>query len=158
MKFRRSRNDDTVGVAKDDLGLQFFVGYKDTFNVRGEREPFINSAMAGLNSFLNGDSVATAKEKMLNIYDEQIASLDVNSWERKFLVHNKEALVFEYENDICLVDLVVLTDKFVHILVVAAPLRILQRNTVIIAEAPMEWAKSAVRPLYCSTRTRESSL
>lgn len=87
------------------IGLQFFVGYKDTFNVRGERAPFINSAMAGLNSFLNGDSVATAKEKMLNTYDEQIASLDVNSWERKFLVHNKEALVFEYENDICLVDL-----------------------------------------------------
>lgn len=87
------------------IGLQFFVGYKDTFNVRGEREPFINSAMAGLNSFLNGDSVATAKEKMLNTYDEQIASLDVNSWERKFLVHNKEALVFEYENDIYLVDL-----------------------------------------------------
>ena len=87
------------------VGLQFFVGYKDTFNVRGEREPFINSAMAGFHSFLNGDNIETAKEKMFTTYDEQIASLDVNSWERKFLVHNKEALVFEYENDICLVDL-----------------------------------------------------
>lgn len=35
------------------LGLRFFVGYNDTFNIRGEHEPFINSAMAGLKSLLS---------------------------------------------------------------------------------------------------------
>lgn len=78
------------------LGLQFFVGYNDTFNVRGEREPFVNSAMAGLKSFLSGDNVKVAKEKMLSSYDEQIAVLDkTDKWAALDLLHDKEALVFE---------------------------------------------------------------
>ena len=88
------------------IGLRLFVGYKDTFNVRGERVPFIHSAMAGLKSFLNGDSVETAQEKMLAMYDKQIAILDVTDpMSAVELVHNKEALVFEYESEICLDDL-----------------------------------------------------
>jgi len=89
------------------LGLQFFVGYNDTFNVRGEREPFIYSAMAGLKSFLSGDNAEIAKEKMLATYDEQIAALDeTDPMAAVELVHNKEALVFECDNGTsCLVNL-----------------------------------------------------
>ena len=77
------------------LGLRLFVGYYDVVRVKGEIEPFVNSAMAGLRSFLSGDNVQKAKEKMLSSFDEEIASLDADSWEAKFLVHNKEVLVFE---------------------------------------------------------------
>lgn len=81
------------------LGLRFFVGYNDTFNVRGEREPFVNSAMAGLKSFLSGENAEVAKEKMLTTYDEQIALLDATDPMAAIeLVHNKEALVFDGEN------------------------------------------------------------
>lgn len=89
------------------LGLRLFVGYNDTFNVRGERAPFIYSAMAGLKSLLYGDSAEIAKEKMLVAYDEQIAALDESDpMAAVELVHNKEALVFECDNGTsCLVDL-----------------------------------------------------
>lgn len=80
------------------LGLRFFVGYNDTFNVRGQHAPFINSAMAGLKSFLSGESADVAKEKMLTTYDEQIVALDATDPMAAIeLVHNKEALVFEGE-------------------------------------------------------------
>lgn len=88
------------------IGLRFFVGYNNTFNVRGESEPFVNSAMAGLKSFLSGDNVEVAKEKMLATYDEQIASLDATDPMAAIeLVHNKEALVFEYNKNIHFNDL-----------------------------------------------------
>lgn len=82
------------------LGIKLFVGYSSTIRVKGDLEPFVNSALAGLRSILAGDSAKTAKEKMLTSYDEQIASLDPNSWEAKYLVHNKEALIFDGENDL----------------------------------------------------------
>ena len=82
------------------LGLRLFVGYKDTFNVKGEQAPFISSAMAGLKSFLSGDDAKMAKEKMLVEYDKQIALLDADSWEAKYLVHNKESLVFDEDNNL----------------------------------------------------------
>lgn len=89
-----------------ELDLQFFVGYNDTFNVRGEREPFINSAMAGLKSFLNGDTLKVAKEKMITTYDNQIAALDTTDpMAAVELVHNKEALVFDGNDDLLFSDL-----------------------------------------------------
>ncbi len=88
------------------LGLRLFVGYNDTFNVRGEREPFVNTAMAGLKSFLSGENAEVAKEKMLTTYDEQIVSLDeTDPMAAVELVHNKEALVFEGENTLVFSDL-----------------------------------------------------
>ncbi len=87
------------------VGVLLFVGYRDVIRVRGKLDPFVRCAMAGLRSFLAGDKASIAKDKMLSTYDEQISSLDSESWERKFLVHNKEALVFEYENDTYLDDL-----------------------------------------------------
>lgn len=83
------------------LGLRFFVGYNDTFNIRGEHEPFINSAMAGLKSLLSGDNVDIAKEKMLTTYDEQIVALDATDPMAAIeLVHNREALIFEGDNNL----------------------------------------------------------
>lgn len=83
------------------LGLRFFVGYNDTFNIRGEHEPFINSAMAGLKSLLSGENVDIAKEKMLTVYDEQIVALDATDPMAAIeLVHNREALVFEGDNNL----------------------------------------------------------
>ena len=88
------------------LGLRFFVGYNDTFNVRGEREPFVNSAMAGLKSFLSGENAKVAKEKMLTTYDEQIVALDVTDPMAAIeLVHNKEALVFDGDSTLGFGDL-----------------------------------------------------
>lgn len=88
------------------LGLRFFVGYNDTFNVRGEHAPFINSAMAGLKSFLSGESADVAKEKMLTTYDEQIVALDATDPMAAIeLVHNKEALVFDGEGALVFSDL-----------------------------------------------------
>ena len=78
------------------LGLLFFVGYNDTFIVRGEREPFVVSALSGLKSFLSGSNVKASKEKMQATFDEQIAILnETDPWAAVDLVHNKEALVFE---------------------------------------------------------------
>ena len=88
------------------LGLRFFVGYNDTFNVRGQHAPFINSAMAGLKSFLSGESADVAKEKMLKTYDEQIVALDATDPMAAIeLVHNKEALVFDGEDTLVFSDL-----------------------------------------------------
>ena len=88
------------------LGLRFFVGYNDTFNVRGEREPFVNSALAGLKSFLSGECADVAKAKMLTTYDEQIVALDATDPMAAIeLVHNKEALVFDGEGTLVFSDL-----------------------------------------------------
>lgn len=88
------------------LGLRFFVGYNDTFNVRGEHAPFVNSAMAGLKSFLSGESADVTKEKMLTTYDEQIVALDATDPMAAIeLVHNKEALVFDGEDTLVFSDL-----------------------------------------------------
>lgn len=87
------------------LGLKLFVGYRDTVRVKGDLEPFVVCAMSGLRNFLAGDNAKTAKDKMLSIYDEQIAVLDADSWEAKFMVHNKEALVFEGEETLVLSEL-----------------------------------------------------
>lgn len=86
--------------------LRFFVGYNNTFNVRGEHEPFINSAIAGLKSFLNGDTLKVAKEKMITTYGTQIAALDIiDPMAAVELEHNKEALVFDGNDDLLFSDL-----------------------------------------------------
>lgn len=83
------------------LGLLFFVGYNDTFIVRGEREPFVISALSGLKSFLSGSNIKAAKEKMQTTFDEQIAILnETDPWAAVDLVHNKEALVFEGDDSL----------------------------------------------------------
>lgn len=86
-------------------GLRLFVGYNDNFRVKGDIEPFVNSAMSGLRSFLADNDAKTAKERMLAEYDMQIAALDADSWEAKFLLHDKESLVFAGDNSLTFTDL-----------------------------------------------------
>lgn len=84
-----------------ELGLLFFVGYNDTFIVRGEREPFVVSALSGLNSFLSGSNIKASKENMQATFDEQIAILnETDPWAAVDLVHNKETLVFEGDDSL----------------------------------------------------------
>ena len=81
------------------VGLSFFVGYSDEFIVKGEREPFVVSAMSGLKSLIQGNSIEDAKMDMLRCFDEQIQFLDkTNPWAAAFLLNNKECLVFEGKN------------------------------------------------------------
>ena len=88
------------------IGLLFFVGYNDTFNVRGNQEPFLISAIEGLKSFLSGSDLKTAKEQMLNTFDEQISMLDeVDPWAAVELAHNKEALIFEGDDSMLMTTL-----------------------------------------------------
>jgi hypothetical protein len=86
--------------------LKFFVGYIAPYVVRGEREPFVISAMAGLKSFLNGDTLGIAKEKMIAAYNNQIALLDkTDKMAAVDLLHNRESLVFEGDDNLLFSDL-----------------------------------------------------
>lgn len=88
------------------IGLSLFVGYSDTFNVRGDREPFVTSALSGLKSFLSGDNVKVSKQKMQATFDEQIDILDnIDPMAAVEMVHNKEALAFEGDDNLVLTDL-----------------------------------------------------
>lgn len=87
-------------------GIKFFVGYNSSFNVRGELTPFIDTAMAGLVNFLNGDKLKVAKEKMIAMYDQQINKLDsTDPMTAVELLHNKEALIFAGNDDLKFSDL-----------------------------------------------------
>lgn len=82
------------------VGLSFFVGYSDKIIVKGDREPFVVSAMSGLKSLMQGNSIEKAKMDMLRCFDEQIKLLDEKEdlWAAAFLLNNKDCLVFEGEN------------------------------------------------------------
>ncbi len=81
------------------VGLSFFVGYSGEFRVKGEREPFVVSAMSGLKSLMQGNTIEEAKMDMLRCFDEQIKLLDgTNPWAAAYLLNNRECLVFEGEN------------------------------------------------------------
>ena len=85
----------------EDIGILFFVGYNDTFSVRGEYEPFINSALSGLKSFLEGNTIEVARQDMLLEFEKQIDLLDeVDPMAAKELHHNMESLVFRGSNSL----------------------------------------------------------
>lgn len=55
---------------------------------------------------MNGDTLKVAKEKMITTYDTQIAALDITDpMAAVELVHNKEALVFDGNDDLLFSDL-----------------------------------------------------
>lgn len=79
----------------DNIGALLFVGYKETFSVRGDYEPFITCALSGLKSFIEGKNLADAYQEMLLEYEKQIDILDaVDPMAAKELLHNMESLVF----------------------------------------------------------------
>ena len=88
------------------IGLQFFVGYNNSFMTKGDLDPFITSAMSGLKSILSGDNIDAAKRNMYASFDEQINILgQTDAIAASLLLNNKEALVFEGEGDLVLSDL-----------------------------------------------------
>ena len=90
----------------DNIGALLFVGYKETFNVRGEYEPFITCALSGLKCLLEGKNVADAYQEMLLEYEKQIDILDiVDPMAAKELLHNMESLVFCGNKSLVLNDL-----------------------------------------------------
>lgn len=83
------------------IGAHVFVGYNNTFEVTGDYSPFIISALSGLKLLLSGTNVKTARDQMNQSYDEQIDLMDQagNVWEAMSLLHNKESLVFEGDDN-----------------------------------------------------------
>lgn len=88
------------------IGLELFVGYNQEFKTKGDISPFIESAMSGLKSILSGDNFEAAKQKMLSSFDEQIKLLgETDPMAAALLLDNKEAIVFQYNNNLVLQDL-----------------------------------------------------
>lgn len=89
-----------------NCGLSIFVGYRNAFIVRGEREPFITCAMAGLKNLLHGNNLQLSKKLMLETFDKHISDLDAcDPFAAMDLLHNKESLIFEGEDSLLLSDL-----------------------------------------------------
>lgn len=83
-----------------DIGVLFFVGYRDVFRISGEDVTFAQCALSGFRSFIEGKTLGQAYLDMLTSFDEAIkkAENSPNIWEKMFLLHDKEALE-KYGND-----------------------------------------------------------
>lgn len=75
------------------IGLKLFVGYDDTLYIQESNELFRESALSGLKSLLNGDSIDEAKKKMYNMYTRCINNAP-DKITKRFLLHNREHLCF----------------------------------------------------------------
>ena len=89
------------------IGLSFFVGYEDEIRFSGDDSVFVDCALSGLRSFVSGRCVEQAKEDMLSSFDEAIkkAEESSNPFEKMFLLHDKESLVFLGKKDLTFSDL-----------------------------------------------------
>lgn len=89
------------------IGLTFFVGYKDEIRFSGDESIFVDCALSGLRSFVCGKSFNLAKEDMLSSFDEAIekAGESPNPFEKMFLLHDKESLVFCGDSELTFADL-----------------------------------------------------
>lgn len=78
------------------IGLSLFVGYDDEIRFSGDESVFVDCALSGLRSFVGGKSFDLAKADMLFSFDEAIkkAGESPNPFEKMFLLHDKESLVF----------------------------------------------------------------
>lgn len=89
------------------LGLRIFVGYDDEFRVKGDITPFCDCALAGLEAFLAGNTVADSRKIMNDSYDSVIAEFNKSNPEIAwYLSHNKIHLCFEGEDSLRFSDLV----------------------------------------------------
>lgn len=78
------------------IGLSLFVGYDDEIRFSGDESVFVDCALSGLRSFAEGKRFDLAKADMLSYFDEAIkkAGESSNPFEKMFLLHDKESLVF----------------------------------------------------------------
>lgn len=78
------------------IGLSLFVGYDNEIRFSGDESVFVDCALSGLRSFVGGKKFEHAKADMLSSFDEAIkkAEESPNPFEKMFLLHDKESLVF----------------------------------------------------------------
>lgn len=78
------------------IGLSLFVGYDDEIRFSGDGSVFVDCALSGLRSFVAGKRFDQAKAEMLSSFDDAIkkAGESPNPFEKMFLLHDKESLVF----------------------------------------------------------------
>ena len=83
------------------IGLKLFVGYDDNFYVTGDINPFCECALAGLDYFLSGDTLGTAREKMMDLFDKRIIEFRKSAPKTSFyLNHNKVHICFEGDSNL----------------------------------------------------------
>lgn len=78
------------------IGLSLFVGFNDTIRFSGEESVFVDCALSGLKSFVGGKDLEHSRDDMLSSFDKAIegAQESSNPFEKMFLLHDKESLVF----------------------------------------------------------------
>ena len=78
------------------IGLSLFVGYDDEIRFSGDESVFVDCALSGLRSLVAGNRFDQAKADMLSSFDDAIkkAGDSPNPFEKMFLLHDKESLVF----------------------------------------------------------------
>ncbi len=78
------------------IGLSLFVGYDNEILFSVDESVFVDCALSGFRSFVEGKRFDLAKTDMLSSFDEAIkkAGENPNPFEKMFLLHNKESLVF----------------------------------------------------------------
>lgn len=78
------------------MGALLFIGYNDELRFSGEDSVFVDCALSGLRSFIGGNNLAQAKVDMLSSFDQAIENAEnsTNPFEKMFLLHDKESLVF----------------------------------------------------------------
>ena len=89
------------------IGLSLFVGYDDEIRFSGDESVFVDCALSGLRSFVEGKRFDLAKADMLSSFDEAIkkAGESSNPFEKMFLLHDKESLVFYGDPELTFADL-----------------------------------------------------
>lgn len=89
------------------IGLSLFVGYDDEIRFSGDEGVFVDCALSGLRSFVRGEKLELAKADMLSSFDEAIkkAGESPNPFEKMFLLHDKESLVFCGDPELTFADL-----------------------------------------------------
>ena len=97
---------------KDSLvseGLRSFWGYDNELNVWYGYPQYARSALAGIKSLMDGNSIKEAKEHMLTQYNKDIAELEAQYPDHPelaaALLDNREALVVYGDDDLTLSDL-----------------------------------------------------
>ena len=81
---------------KDNLlqvGVRLFVGYDDNLIIGEHKDVFVDCVNSGIESILDGNKFAIAKEQMLSEYDYAISRATL--MDKLLLLHNREHLVFE---------------------------------------------------------------
>ena len=89
------------------IGLSLFVGYDDEIRFSGDESVFVDCALSGLRSLVAGNRFDQAKADMLSSFDDAIkkAGDSPNPFEKMFLLHDKESLVFCGDPELTFADL-----------------------------------------------------